>query len=138
MSDFVLDSSAALAWCFADEFDSAAEALLELVAESVVLVPQHWPLELANALWAGQRSGRLSADTRRDFTNLLDEARIDVDPDTGGRAYQETLHLALHRNLAVYDAAYVELAKRSGLPVASRDEAMIRAAVAEQVPVIRG
>lgn len=128
MSDFVLDASAALAWCFADEADAASEALLErLAGGDTAEVPAIWALEIANVLAAAERRHKLTAADVAEAVALYEPLAIHVDEDTSRRSLNEILGLARRTQLSSYDAAYLELAMRLGLPLATRD-ADLRAA----------
>lgn len=129
----VLDSSAALAWHFEDERTEEALALLNRVAESGAVAPALWQYEVANGLQVAMRRKRIDAAYRdRALANLaaLDVA-IDKDSDT--HAWSATVRLAERHDLTVYNAAYLELAQRRRLPLATLDLALARAARAEGV-----
>lgn len=122
MSAFVLDASAALAWCFADEVDAASEALLErLAGGDTAEVPAIWALEIANVLAAAERRRKLTAADVAEAVALYEPLAIHVDEDTFRRSFNEILGLARRERLSSYDAAYLELAMRLGLPLATRD-----------------
>ena len=132
----VLDSSAALAWAIPDERDSSAEALLQDVASRGALVPGLWHLEVANVLLNDERRGQISADEVKQALRGFTALRISVDVQTWARAWPISLGLARQHGLSVYDASYLELAARSGLPLATRDKQLRRAAEECQVPVL--
>jgi len=123
----VLDSSATLAWIFADEVTQAIRSVFEDVAEHGAVVPSLWRLEVANSLTVALRRGRIDADDRRAALADLDCLDIRVDSETDARAWKATLALADRFGLTVYDAAYVELAQRSSAPLATLDDKMRRA-----------
>lgn len=126
----VLDSSAALAWVLPGEGDAASEALLDDVAEAGAVVPGLWPLETANVLLAAERRGRITLAERQQALATLKELPIRIDPHTATHAWGDALHLASSRDLTLYDAAYLELALRFGLPLASLDRKLCEAAAA--------
>ena len=98
-------------------------------------VPSLWPLEVANALLVGERRNRITpADTAR-FLAILDAFPITVDDETVAHAWADTLHLARAHNLSSYDASYLELAIRLGLPLAAQDGKLKAAAEAVGVPL---
>ncbi len=135
MSALVLDASAALAWCFDDELTPRAEALLRDVRAAGALVPGHWPVEVANALLVAERRQRLHRDAVDALVRLL--ASLPIDVDHSASALGSTLvPLAREQSLTVYDVAYVELARRSGLPLATLDSAMARAARHLGIPLL--
>ncbi|MFO0847128.1 MAG: type II toxin-antitoxin system VapC family toxin [Gemmataceae bacterium] len=131
----VVDASVALAWVFPDEASAATEAVLRRVGDEGGLVPAVWPLEVANALVGGERTGRLArADARRAFA-LYAGLPLKVCPvgpglDTG---LGQVVALARRHALTTYDAAYLELAVRTGTPLATLDRRLAAAAVAERV-----
>lgn len=128
MTAFVLDASIALAWCFADEATPATDALLERLADEDAAAPALWRLEVANALAMAERRGRLSIAGGTRSARLLEGLAVAIDPEGSDRAFRELLDLARNERLTVYDAAYLELALRLGLPLASKDTKLRRAA----------
>jgi predicted nucleic acid-binding protein len=132
---FVLDGSVTLAWGFEDEDDEYAEAILDRMPELQAHVPGLWHLEVANALVVGERRRRTTPADTAQFLAILGAFPITVDDETVARAWSDTLHLARAHNLSTYDAAYLELALRRGLPLASLDDRLKAAAVAVGVPL---
>lgn len=124
----ILDSSATLAWIYDEETTEAIRALFDRVADEGAVVPALWRLEVANSLTIAVRRNRIDAEFRR--AALADLALLDIstDPHTDGRAWSETLHLADRFRLTVYDAAYLELAQRRQLPLATLDQELRAAA----------
>lgn len=125
---FVLDGSVVLAWFFEDEDDEYANAVQDSLAAGEAHVPALWPLEVANALLMGERRKRTTEAKVASFLTLLDSLPIVVDPETVARARSDTLHLARAHGLSVYDGAYLELALRLGLPLATLDDKLSAAA----------
>ncbi len=134
-NEFVLDGSVTLTWGFADEDDTYATAILEFMPELQAHVPSLWPLEVANALLVGERRGRITAASAARFLAILGNFPIVVDEETVARAWVETMHLARAHNLSAYDASYLELAVRLGLPLACLDGKLKAAAMAVGVPL---
>lgn len=128
---FVLDASMTLAWCFHDEAGQQAEQVLDLLSASQAIVPSLWPLEVSNAILNAERRNRLTiADSAR-FLQLLRCLPIQIeDASSIERAWGEILNLARAHRLSTYDAAYLELAMRSGAPLATLDDALREAASA--------
>jgi len=118
---FVLDASIALSWCFADEANPLSNALLEKLETEIAYVPELWPLELGNILVSAARKKRITYAKIAEFLALLENTNIQIDKETSGRAFHEILALAHAEKLTTYDAAYLELAMRLGLPLASKD-----------------
>ncbi len=117
----VLDSSVALAWLYSEETTPAVQGVFDLVISSGAWVPSLWRLEVANSLQTAVRRGRISADVRdRSLTDLA-LMKIMTDSHTEAYAWTTTLRLADIFRLTVYDAAYLELAQRRNLPLASLD-----------------
>jgi predicted nucleic acid-binding protein len=134
---FVLDCSITLAWFFEDETDAHADAVRDSLASVSAVVPALWPLEVANALLTGERRKRTTEAKTTAFLTLLKSLPITTDDETATRAWQEALHLARAQNLSAYDAAYLELALRLGLPLATLDRPLKVAAKAVGVPEYR-
>ena len=130
MSRFVLDNSVVMAWYFEDEANTYSAAILESMALSEALVPTIWPLEVANVLLVGERKGRTTEARTHRFIALLDALPIRVDAATAQHALSRILTLAREQQLSAYDAAYLELAMREGVPLATQDKALRRAAKA--------
>jgi predicted nucleic acid-binding protein len=132
----VLDSSAALAWIYADETTEAVHQVFEMVAENGALVPSLWRLEVANSLTVAVRRGRIDVEFRN--AALADLALLDIatDPHTEAYGWTTTLHLGDRFGLTLYDAAYLELAHRRSLPLASLDQELRAAGRALGVPLL--
>jgi predicted nucleic acid-binding protein len=123
----VVDSSIALTWCFEDEASPETDRLFERVRDDGAVVPGLWHLEVANVLLQAERRGRIGrADVARRLM-LISDLPIATDQETP-RAWRETLSLARAENLTAYDAAYLELAERRGLPLMTRDNELGAAA----------
>ncbi len=126
----VLDASVAMVWCYPDEHEDYAYAVLDRLENTVAVVPSSWRIEVANALLMGERRSRLShADVKR-FFELLNTLAIRIDSETALRAFGETLALGRAHKLTAYDAAYLELAMRENLALATLDDPLKRAAKA--------
>jgi predicted nucleic acid-binding protein len=117
----VLDSSATLAWIFGDETTAAIRELFDTVADTGATVPVLWRLEVANSLTVAVRRRRIDAVFRRAALDDLALLDITSDPLTDSHAWAETLQLADRYRLTLYDAAYLELAQRLALPLATLD-----------------
>jgi predicted nucleic acid-binding protein len=117
-----------MAWCFEDEADEYADSVLDLLADSETVVPSIWTLEVANVLLVAERKKRLTkADSSR-FVKLLRELPITIDQETPDRALSEILPVGRQLGLSAYDAAYLELAMREGIALATRDNGLKQAA----------
>ncbi len=125
---FVLDTSVALAWCFEDEQTPGIMSLLDRLTETGAMAPQLWPLEALNGLLTAERRGRIDAALRRLLSGFLQQLPIGIDDETAGRSWTATAQLAGEHRLTAYDAAYLELALRLRLPLATRDQPLMQAA----------
>jgi predicted nucleic acid-binding protein len=132
----VLDCSLTMAWLYAEETTAAVRKVFELVEDAGAWVPSLWRLEVANVLELGVRRGRSDSVFRDAALDDLAEFPIAIDAETDQRAWTATLSLAIDRKLTVYDAAYLELAKRRRLPLATLDNDLRRAATAEGVHLL--
>jgi predicted nucleic acid-binding protein len=132
----VVDSSAALAWVYSDETTEAIAEVFSRLAERGAWVPALWRLEVANVLEMGVRRGRHSRDFRDATLADLSQLKISVDPETDQHAWGATKLLAERYRLTPYDAAYLELAQRRGLPLATLDAELRAAACAEGVVLL--
>jgi predicted nucleic acid-binding protein len=132
---FVLDASVTLCWAFADEEHPIASTALDRLEKGEARVPGVWWFEVRNSLVMNERRGRLSMAGTASFLRNLAYLAIHVD-----RAPEEAalLTLARQHRLSVYDAAYLELAQREGLMLATLDTALRRAATAVGVPLLAG
>lgn len=124
----VIDSSVALTWCFEDEASAQSDALFERVRDDGAMVPTLWYLELANVLLQAEKRGRITAADVATRLELIADLPITADHETAARAWREVIALARAEGLTAYDAAYLELAIRRGLPLSSRDGAVVDAA----------
>lgn len=132
----VLDSSATLAWVYSAETTEAISDVLARVIESGAWVPALWRLEIANVLDMGVRKGRTDAAFRDAALADLALLPISVDPETDRHAWGATVKLAARHRLTLYDAAYLELARRRSLPLATLDAELRVAAAAEDIILI--
>ncbi len=125
---FVIDNSVVMAWCFEDEDSGYAERVLERLADARAVVPSIWPLEVVNVLLTAERRKRLRRSDVAHFLNLVASLPIAVEPDAPGRVFTEVLSLAREAGLTSYDASYLDLAMREGIPLATQDAALRKAA----------
>lgn len=132
----VLDSSAALAWVYSDETTPAIQEVLSRVIASGCWVTALWRLEVANILEMGVRRGRTDAAFRDATLADLALMPIQTDAETDRQAWGATLRLATRHRLTLYDAAYLEAAQRRGLPLATLDAELRRAAAAEGIQLL--
>jgi predicted nucleic acid-binding protein len=136
---FALDVSACPPWCFEDEQTAFSDELLDWAAlGSQLHVPSIWPLEIVNALLQAVRRKRLPAERARDFLEQLKALAIRIDQVPTLADLARLYELAGRHQLTSYDAAYLDLAMRTGLPLASLDDAVRKAAIAENVLLVDG
>ena len=125
----VLDASVTVAWCFEDEATPLTEGILDLVAKGATLVvPTVWPLEVANAMLSAERKKRINIAQATAFLRRVAAFPISIDPMPFGRAFEQILSVGRQHELTAYDAAYLELALREALPLATLDEDLGRSA----------
>ena len=132
----VLDSSVALAWFYADETTSAIREVFQLTKTGGAWVPSLWRLEVGNVLLMGIRRGRHDLTFVQAALADLSLFPISVDPDTDSQAWAGALHLAQRHQLTLCDAAYLELAHRRSLPLATLDMELRGAGRALGVPLL--
>jgi predicted nucleic acid-binding protein len=138
VSRFVLDASIILTWCFPDEESQKAVEISERIAAGErVSVPAFWRHEMLNALLVGERRKRITPELTQAFLDDLDRLPVDVDPPGSATVvFQTTQALCRKHRLTAYDAAYLELAMRDNQPLATVDDDLRRAAIAENVAVL--
>jgi predicted nucleic acid-binding protein len=138
VSGLVLDCSIAIAWCFDDEAAPETDSLLERVRDEGAIVPAIWALEIGNVLTQAERRGRITEADSVARLQFLGALSVKADGETSHRAWREVLALARTEALTTYDAAYLELAMRSGLPLATKDRELAAAARRTGVKVLPG
>ncbi len=133
---FVLDASVAASWCFRDETTPYNQSILDTLTDSYAEVPALWLIEIANVLAINERKGRITPAILGAFLQTL--AGLDIRVEPGGRSIGGEVLLPLTRRygLTAYDAAYLELAKRRNLPLATFDKDLLRAAPLEGVALV--
>lgn len=135
---FVVDNSVVMSWCFKDETNQYADAILDCLSEATAFVPSIWPLEVVNILLVAERKKRLSeADSVR-FITLLSQLPIIVEHERPERLMKDLLALARSNNLSSYDASYLDLSMRKGIPIATLDTRLITASKKTNIPILMG
>lgn len=132
----ILDSSITIAWLYSEESTTATAEVESRVIHRGAWVPSLWRLEVANILEMGVRRRRHSAAFRDATLGDLALLPVNTDPETDRQAWGATIHLAERHRLSVYDAAYLELALRRTLPLATLDAELRKAATAEKVSLL--
>ncbi len=129
MTAFVLDNSVTMRWCFENTATPYAERVLEhLLMSERAYVPVLWLYEVVSVLAKAQRTASITAHKGRGFLEDIKSLDIAVDVESVGYVLGEVHVLAVEHRLSGYDAAYLELAIRKGLPLATLDEELQRAA----------
>ena len=133
---FVLDCSVTLAWVLPDEDNDAADLLADRLERESVYVPSIWPLEVSNALLGAQRRGRITESELIRLAGEMAALPVEVAPDTGAAAFGDVLQLARKLGLTTYDAAYLELARRRSVALATFDIPLRQACATLTIPVL--
>ena len=131
MNQFVLDNSVAMRWLLASPHQALqdyAHDVLRSMTKKAAIVPNLWHLEAANVLVVAERKADVEVSEVERFIAQLEELPISIDLQTSQRSFSQILSLARAYNLSSYDAAYLELAIRENLPLASLDKALMKAA----------
>lgn len=129
MSRFVLDSSLAMTWCFSDEATAYTEGFLDRLSTvtDTAVVPALWLYEILNVVALAARKGRITQVKGTQFLQSLTELPIEVDYPITALLFKAAPPLAEQHRLTGYDTAYLELALRLGLPLATLDQELIQA-----------
>jgi predicted nucleic acid-binding protein len=135
IEQFVVDNSVVMSWCFKDETNNYADTVLDRLTESIAVVPSIWLLEVVNVLLVAERQKRLSESDSIRFLTLLSQLPILVEYERP-EMMKELLALARSNNLSSYDASYLDLAMRKGVPIATLDKKLIEAAKRIDVPIL--
>ncbi len=135
MSRFVLDCSVSAAWCLSDESSEAAEKILYRLAGEEAVVTPLWIAEMANVLVMAERRGRITPADASRAVELVLSLPIQVE-FADLRTLNASRLLAREYELSAYDASYLELAQREGLPLATMDRTLSMAARRCGVPVL--
>ena len=138
MTEFVLDNSVAMRWIL-ESNKASDQAYAEKVLKSFVnmdaLVPNLWHLEAVNVLIGAEKLSEITTGEIEGFISQLENLPIHVDSLTSHQAFNRTISLARAYNLSSYDAAYLELAVRAGIPLATLDKDLIKAAKNSSVEI---
>jgi predicted nucleic acid-binding protein len=133
---FVIDNSIVMTWCFDDQANPYGDAILESLSEAVAVVPVIWPLEVVNVLLVAERHLRLHESDSVRFISLLSQLPILVERAWPERMMKDWLALSRANDLSSYDAAYLELAMRLGLPIATLNKKIRATAKRVDVPLL--
>lgn len=134
----VVDASVALAWMMPDEDAGSTREILNTVIEHGAYAPSIWPAEVANALLAAVRRQRITGPQRRTAIRALRDLPVNIDHISPEVAWTTLSDMAEDLGLTVYDAAYLEVALRRAMPLATLDKALKRAAVSAGARLVGG
>jgi predicted nucleic acid-binding protein len=138
VSRFVLDASVVLTWCFPDENAAVAQHVAGRFQHGdTAVAPSFWPHEVLNALLAGEKRKRISKELVRSFLDDLATLPIVLEPRPAGVVFGRIQRLSREHGLTAYDAAYLDLALDSGLPLATLDEDLARACRKARVRLVQ-
>ncbi|MEP6657016.1 MAG: type II toxin-antitoxin system VapC family toxin [Betaproteobacteria bacterium] len=132
----MLDCSVALAWLLPGERTAALDVLGDSLLETSAVVPAIWPYEVSNALRMAERRGRVAETDIADLVRALAALPIEVEPVAAEHVLTTVIELAHTLDLTTYDAAYIELARRRAMPLATLDERLRRACALVRVTVL--
>ncbi len=134
--DYVLDCSVTMTWCFSEESTPLTELARTYLIENTAWVPSIWPLEVNNVLWSGIRSKKITELQAKRFKYILHNLPIYIDLKASDLMNEIILDLAQSQKISCYDAAYLELALREHLPIATLDKALAKSARAVGVKLL--
>jgi predicted nucleic acid-binding protein len=135
LKGIVIDASVALAWCFPDEASDYADSVLLALDEQTAIVPAIWAVEIANAVLVGERRKRIRQTEIRRFVDLLGDLNVVEDRQSFAETLSNLLPPAREYHLSAYDAAYLDVAVRHGIPLATLDYALQDACKAASINI---
>jgi predicted nucleic acid-binding protein len=136
MGPFVVDASLTLSWCFADEATPYSRGVLASLKTTYAVVPALWPFEVANVLALAERRQRITKEGIAEFLDILRRLPIQIERREALWLWQAILPIAAQYQLSAYDAAYLELAKREGMNLATLDHDLQEAGLTLGVPIV--
>ena len=128
MPALVLDCSSALSLAFEDEYEDSVWHVFEAIERGGALVPPLWPMEMAHALRSGIKHGRISEPDAESFLEFIAEYPVEVYAEKRYPPPSVFFQLAKQYKLTAYDASYLRLAQITKLPLATKDDDLIKAA----------
>jgi predicted nucleic acid-binding protein len=137
LNGMVVDASVALAWCFPDEVSDYADSVLLAVENQTIVVPAIWPVEITNALLVGQRRKRITQSDVRRFVELFKGLDVTVETQSVADSVSNIFPLAQNYRLSAYDAAYLDVAVRHEITLATLDADLQRAAKAIGISIFK-
>ena len=137
MSRFVIDASVVLTWCFPDENAAMAQHVAGMFKQGgTAVAPSFWPHEILNALLVGEKRKRISKELVRSFLDDLAALPVVLERFPVEVVFDRIQRLSREHGLTAYDAAYLDLALDSGLPLATLDEDLARASRKTRVRLV--
>jgi predicted nucleic acid-binding protein len=138
VSQFVLDASVVLTWCFPDESSALAQHVAGMFKRrDTAVAPSFWPHEVLNALLVGEKRKRISKELVRSFLDDLAALPIVLEQFPAALVFDRIQRLGREHGLTAYDAAYLDLALDRGLPLATLDEDLVRASKKARVRLVQ-
>jgi predicted nucleic acid-binding protein len=131
----VVDTSIVISWFFKDQLNPFADKVLDWLADATAYVPSVWPLEVVNVLLAAERGKLIGKADSIHFLNLLSQLPILIQHESPERMMKDILSLARDHNLSSYDASYLDLAIKKGLPLATLDKKLQEAAKSVKIAI---
>ena len=138
MTGIVIDASVTLAWCFPDEASDYADGILLAMEGHAILVPALWSVEITNAVLTAERRKRIKQPEIRRFVELLDGLTVIVDSQSVTENVNNILPIGREYGLSAYDAAYLDVAIRHGVPLATLDSALQKAGRKAGIEIFSG
>ncbi len=137
MSEYVFDASVCMAWCFEDETTEWVSNLFQRLSNSdLIRVPAHWPVEISNTFLQAQPRRRVTPEQVDRFWEQIARVRFTVESPLNAAQAKEILRLSERHSLTTYDGAYLDLAMRNRIPLATLDSALRNAANKELVTLL--
>jgi predicted nucleic acid-binding protein len=133
----VVDCSVTMPWLLKNDKTGYAVKVLQSLGTTIALVPRLWFLEVANVLLVFERRKRITQAESGRFAELLTQLPFDVDDSVYNRVFDGVISLAREQMLSLYDAVYLELAMRRGMPLATLDKGLVKAAKAVGVEIVK-
>ena len=127
-----------MAWLFSDEANSATDALRKSLLKDYAIAPVLWPIEVGNVLLVATRRGRITSDDWSSIRTDLAALPIEVEQASDDRVLESVVPIAHQYEISVYDAMYLEIALRLGLPLATLDRKLAAASSRAGVVVVAG
>lgn len=133
---YVLDCSVTMTWFFEEKHSAQTLPLKNRLKNGTVIVPPIWCLEVANVLWSSERKKRIKPYHSEKIRHVLKQLPIEIDAEKTPDLVDHLLELAREYEITIYDAAYLELSLRHGIPLASLDQKLISAALKAGIPTL--